>query len=112
MLRAALSLQRGRMFTSQLALVTGASRGIGRAIAKHFAAGGARVVLMARSAADLESAAGELAAVDGGHICAPCDVCDANQVESALSSLRKDRVVVNHLVHCAGTACQRRPPPG
>src|SRR5881409_1925168 len=45
----------------KIALVTGASRGIGRAIARGFAAEGARVALCARDKATLETAAAEIA---------------------------------------------------
>ena len=45
--------------SGQTALVTGASRGIGRATARALAMAGARVFLLARTRADLEAAAAE-----------------------------------------------------
>src|SRR5438093_1235771 len=50
----------------KIALVTGASRGIGRAIARGLAAEGARVALCARDKATLEPAAAEIARETGG----------------------------------------------
>lgn len=55
------------------ALVTGASRGIGRAIAEVLAHAGVRVMLVARSAPDLTSVA---AAIGHGALAVPCDVTD------------------------------------
>lgn len=59
--------------------ITGASRGIGAAAARAFAAAGARVVLMARSVGDLQA----LSAETGG-IALPCDVADWGSVEGAV----------------------------
>ncbi|MBT5451731.1 MAG: SDR family NAD(P)-dependent oxidoreductase, partial [Gemmatimonadetes bacterium] len=52
-------------FSGKVVLVTGASRGIGRAIALVFARAGAKVALAARSADKLEEVAGEVCAVGG-----------------------------------------------
>ena len=60
--------------------ITGASRGIGAAAARAFAAAGARVVLMARSLGDLQA----LAAETGG-LALPCDVADWASVEGAVA---------------------------
>lgn len=71
------------------ALVTGASRGIGRATARALAGAGARVALLARSsdaisalAADIEAEAG---LAGGGAVAVPCDLSDETAVADALS---------------------------
>ncbi len=64
----------------RFALVTGASRGIGRAVAASLAAHGAHVFMLARGAVQLREAAGEI-----GHLATalPCDVTDAAAVHQA-----------------------------
>lgn len=47
-------------------VITGASAGVGRATAQHFAREGARLTLLARSAEGLAAAAGECRALGGG----------------------------------------------
>ena len=66
----------------KVAVVTGASRGLGKAIAMLFAREGARVILAARSQKDIEQNAAELKAE--GHAALPyvCDVSDPQQVEA------------------------------
>jgi 3-oxoacyl-[acyl-carrier protein] reductase len=51
--------------TGKVAFVTGASKGIGRAVAEQLAAEGADVVITARTAAPLKRAAGEIGASTG-----------------------------------------------
>src|SRR5687767_1202873 len=65
------------------ALVTGPSRGIGRALATALAQRGATVGLAARSTDELEALAAEL---PGEHHVLPCDVGDREQVEQAVAS--------------------------
>ena len=60
----------------QLALVTGASRGIGAATAEALAAAGAHVILTARTAADLESVDDCIHAKGGSATIAPLDLTD------------------------------------
>ena len=57
----------------QAALVSGASRGIGRAVARAFAREGARVALLARGRADLDRVAGEIEAAGGTALVVPGD---------------------------------------
>ena len=61
-------------FENTLALVTGASRGIGAAIAEALAAGGAHVVLTARTAEDLEQVEERIHAAGGSATIAPLDL--------------------------------------
>jgi NAD(P)-dependent dehydrogenase (short-subunit alcohol dehydrogenase family) len=68
------------VFTGQIALVTGASRGIGAAIAQALAAGGAHVVLTARNAKDLERVEDAIFAKGGSATIAPLDLTDGNSI--------------------------------
>ena len=61
-------------FEGRLALVTGASRGIGAAIAEALAAGGAHVILTARTAEDLEQVEERIHAAGGSATIAPLDL--------------------------------------
>ena len=79
--------------------ITGASRGIGRAVAQAAAAKGATVGLMARSAADLESVLG---AIGGTGATAIADVADRTSVESALEALTAALGPIDVLVNNAG----------
>ena len=68
------------------AVVTGASRGIGRAVAGALSAAGAHPFLLARSADALSRVALELG---GGAVAVPCDVTRAEDVERAVQRIRE-----------------------
>lgn len=78
------------------ALVTGASRGLGRAIAVGLAEAGAEVVLMSRDPDRLESLAAEFRARGQAAYTAPCDVRDVTQVQRVVASLSKLDILVNN----------------
>lgn len=61
-------------------MITGAGRGIGRAVAERFAAEGARVALLARSERELEETAEAVREAGGTAVVVPCDLTDAEQV--------------------------------
>ncbi len=71
-----------RPLSQQVVVVTGASSGAGLATAQAAAARGARVVLAARNASDLEAAAAAIRASGGDALAVPTDVTDAEAVES------------------------------
>lgn len=71
--------------TVRTAFVTGASRGIGLAIARLLAASGVRVALVARGASELSARATELGA---GALALPADVTSAADVDRAVSAAR------------------------
>jgi NAD(P)-dependent dehydrogenase (short-subunit alcohol dehydrogenase family) len=73
-----------RDLEGRIALVTGASRGIGRATALALAGAGARVGLLARGKADLEALAEEI-----GGWALPCDVAIPEEVERTVVRLRE-----------------------
>ncbi len=84
------------------ALVTGASQGIGEAVARRLAAQGARVVLAARSADRLRALAEQIAAA-GGQACAlTLDVAQPEAVGAQLGTLPEAFAEVDILVNNAG----------
>ncbi len=70
-------------------VVTGASAGVGRAVAQEFARGGSAVGLIARGREGLEGAAREVEQLGGRALVLPCDVADAASVDAA--SARAER---------------------
>lgn len=82
------------------AVVTGAGRGIGRAVAVKLASRGLSVALVGRGAEHLAEVATEIEARGGKALSIPCDVSHADEVELArdtvLSKLGVPRVVVNN----------------
>jgi short-subunit dehydrogenase len=67
-------------FAGQLALVTGASRGIGAATAKALSAAGAHVILVSRAAKDLEKIEQEIFDAGGSATIAPVDLAEADSI--------------------------------
>lgn len=77
-------------FEGKLALVTGASRGIGAAVAEALAAAGAHVILVARSTAGLEQVEDRIHQAGGSATIAPLDLTDGEAV-SKLSTAVSQR---------------------
>jgi short-subunit dehydrogenase len=89
-------------FANQVAVITGASTGIGRALAKALAAEGCKVGLVARREALLTELAGEIKAQNGTAASATADVGDREQVLAAVARLRESLGPVDLLIANAG----------
>jgi short-subunit dehydrogenase len=74
----------------EVVVVTGASAGLGRAIAKRFAQEGAAVGLLARGQAGLEGAKRDVEGLGGRALICPTDVADAGQVEAAAERIERE----------------------
>jgi NAD(P)-dependent dehydrogenase (short-subunit alcohol dehydrogenase family) len=84
------------------ALVTGAGRGIGRAIARGLAAAGVKVTAVARTASDLDRLVREIAAEDGRAVAFPGDLRDASVCAAAVSRAVEAHGGLQILVNNAG----------
>ena len=90
--------------SGQVALVTGAGRGIGRAVAMAFAREGARVVLAARSGRELSALQREIEAAGGAALAVPTDVRQEPAVAALVSRALADSGRIDCLVTAAGLA--------
>jgi NAD(P)-dependent dehydrogenase (short-subunit alcohol dehydrogenase family) len=84
------------------AIVTGASRGIGRAIVQALADEGARVAALARTSADLEETVRSAEGRGGKVVARVCDVTDERQVEEAVAFVIEEFGSLDVLVNNAG----------
>jgi 3-oxoacyl-[acyl-carrier protein] reductase len=86
----------------QTAVVTGASQGIGKAIAVALAAAGAKVACVARSADKLASTVGTIAAAGGQAEAFPCDVKQSATVDALIDGIAEKWGKIDILVNNAG----------
>jgi NADP+-dependent farnesol dehydrogenase len=86
----------------KIAVVTGASAGIGAAIVKELSKAGINVIALARRAERLESLKKELENEPGKVTAIGCDVSDRKSVEKAFEEIEKNFGVVHILVNNAG----------
>jgi len=86
------------------AVVTGAGRGIGKAIALDLAAEGADIALVARTLLELESVRAEIQRQTRRAIVSTCDVTDHFQVENTMRRILEEFGREDILVNCAGVS--------
>ena len=87
---------------NKVAVITGASMGIGEAIAKLFLQEGAKLVLCARDQARVEAAAQRIGSGDGNVLCITCDVSRRDQVEALMQTALQKFGRIDILVNNAG----------
>ena len=91
-----------RELQGQVAIVTGAGRGFGRAIALRFAAEGAAVALTSRSRAELDAVARQIESQGGRALAVPGDVTRSEDVARVTSAAERELGAVSLLVSNAG----------
>jgi len=98
-----------RSLAGQVALITGASRGIGRAIALRLAQAGASVALAARTEPDLQKVAEIIRATTGTALVVPTDVTNDHQGEQLIEIVLAQFGHLDILVNNAGGGPPRTP---
>jgi len=91
-------------FSGKTFLVTGASSGIGLAVARRLSGEGAHIVAVARGEERLRAVASE---GSGNWFPMPCDVVDEARVRALAEGLRASNATLHGLVHCAGVHALR-----
>lgn len=104
------SVPRDDLFSvrEQVVLISGASRGIGRAIAQGFAEREARVIVTGREAATLEKTAADLAASGGAAHAVVCDVAESTAIDQLVANVLAEHGRIDTLINVAGV--NRRKP--
>jgi NAD(P)-dependent dehydrogenase (short-subunit alcohol dehydrogenase family) len=90
------------LMDGKVALVTGGGRGIGRAIARKFAAGGASIVVAARTASEIEAVAQQVRDAGGSAAAVPTDIAEENQCEHLVRTCEAHFGRIDILVNNAG----------
>jgi len=88
-------MARAGQFSGQVAVVTGAGRGLGRGCALALGAAGAEVVLVSRTAPELDAVAGEIRDAGGEARVVTADVTRPEEVERLFGALPRCDVLVN-----------------
>jgi 3-hydroxybutyrate dehydrogenase len=97
--------------TNRVALITGAGRGIGRAIALAFAAAGARLGLTARTMAELDEVVGRIRSAGGNAVAFPADLSDRQVPRKLVADVQQALGPVEILVNNAGVGSSANPRP-
>src|SRR5437764_3920068 len=93
----------------QVALITGASRGIGLALAHLLAQHGCKLILTSRTSADLKKVSKELTSITSGLLTHPCDVRDPRSVHVLFAAIRKRFGRLHILINNAGISHPQSP---
>jgi 3-oxoacyl-[acyl-carrier protein] reductase len=102
-------LNEQKPLSSQVAVVTGAGRGIGAAISRKLAALGATVVLTGRRREPLETTAAALSQLGSSADVFPCDVQDLRSVEALTAHVEQEHRRIDILINNAGIGVFGKP---
>ncbi|MEL0182467.1 MAG: SDR family NAD(P)-dependent oxidoreductase [Candidatus Poseidoniales archaeon] len=86
----------------QTYLVTGASKGIGRALSLALAEQGVRVLLLSRPSKELNQTTMDVQALSPASIAVPCDMGEPASIEDAAQTILSDHPILHGIVHNAG----------
>ncbi len=91
------------VLAGKTALITGGSRGIGRAISELYYKEGARLIIMARNEQKLKEACAQIDTEHSGRVHPiACDVGNKESIEAAFAAIKAQGLNVDILVNCAG----------
>ena len=96
---------------NRTALITGAGRGIGRAIALGFAAEGAQIAAVGRTETDLNSLVEEISRLGGTAVAIPADLCEPAAAPRVVQETEKGLGPIDILVNNAGIGSSSDPRP-
>ena len=99
------------LLSKRVALVTGAGRGIGRAIALAYAEAGAELALTARTVTELDEVVGRIRAAGGTAVAFPADLADRNVPRKLVADVEQTLGPVEILVNNAGVGSSADPKP-
>ena len=87
--------------TQKIALITGANRGLGKALAEKCAANGMFVIMVSRKAENAEPVYDSIIAQGGKAVIKQCDISDLKQIEALEQEISKEFSVIDILFNCA-----------
>ena len=93
----------------KVALITGAGRGIGKAVALDYARAGAKLAICARTASEIEETAGEIKAAGAECFALECDVSQEEPVRKLIDEVEKSFGRIDVLINNAGVMTRPTP---
>lgn len=98
----------GEALKGKVAIVTGATRGLGYSIAEAYVRAGGSVVITSRSQADCDRVAGQLAGLGGSVLPVSADVSDIGSIDSLVNKVMSSLGQIDILVNNAGTTVTKK----